>query len=139
MNSIAPSIAKRLNLLRLARDVVSIPVLHVAAGCRPLEVGVESDSVWWVDVNALDLPPQSFPLSQRSHYLHAIAENHTVAPVRVVLVELGLSIVVRQPIEICEEIDLIRGGFLVGLAAAQQVVNQNLRMHLFLDVQRWRM
>ena len=38
-----------------------------------------------------------------------------------------------------EEIDLILRSFLVGFAPAKQIVNQNLGVHFFLDVERWRM
>jgi hypothetical protein len=37
MDAIAPGVAKRLDLLRLAGDVVGVAVLHVAAGGAPLE------------------------------------------------------------------------------------------------------
>ena len=46
MNPISPRIAKRLDLFRLAGDVIGFAVLHVAAGRGPLEVGVELDVVW---------------------------------------------------------------------------------------------
>ena len=57
VNPITPGIAKRLHLLRLACDVLDVPVLHIAIGRAPLEVGVELNTVGRVEVNALRLAP----------------------------------------------------------------------------------
>jgi len=43
-----------------------------------------------------------------------------------------------KPVEIREEIDLILGRLLFGFAAAQKVVDQDLWVHLFLNVERRR-
>jgi len=64
MNAIAPGVAKRLDLLGFARDVVGVAVLDVAAGRGPLKIRVEFDSVRRIEVNALHLPAQPFALSE---------------------------------------------------------------------------
>jgi hypothetical protein len=55
VNAVSPGIPERFHLLRLARDVLGLPVFHVAAGRRPLEVAVELDPVGRVEINALHL------------------------------------------------------------------------------------
>ena len=55
VNTIAPSIPKRFDLLRLAGDVVGLAVLHVAAGGAPLKVTVEFDAIGRIEVDALHL------------------------------------------------------------------------------------
>jgi hypothetical protein len=51
------------------------------------------------------LPPaaaQSFALREAGHDLEAVAQNHAIGPVGVVLVELGGTGVLGQPVEIGE-------------------------------------
>ena len=91
MNPVPPGIPECLDLLRLPGDVVGVAVLHVPAGGGPLEVGVELDAVGRVEVDALHLAAQSFALGQGGHDLEAVAEDHAVGPVGVVLVEFGLG------------------------------------------------
>ena len=90
VDAVAPGVAERLDLLRLAGDVVGVAVLHVAAGGGPLEVAVELDAVGRVEVDALHLAAQALALGQAGHHLERVAEDHAVRPVLVVLVELGL-------------------------------------------------
>ena len=52
------------------------------------------------------------------------------------LVELGGAGVLGQAVEIGEEVNLGRGGLGAGLGLAEEVVNQDLGMDLFLDVER---
>ena len=107
MNSVAPGVPKRPHLLGLARDVVGFPVLNITTGGGPLEVGVELDAVWGIDVDALNLPAQAFALRQRRHHPHTVAEDHPVRPVGVVLVELRLGVPARQAVEIREQVELL--------------------------------
>jgi hypothetical protein len=104
VDPVAPRIAKRLHLLRLARDVPGIAVLHVAAGGGPLEVAVELDPVRRIEVDALHLAAQPLALGQAGHDLQRVAEDHAVAPVLVVLVEIGLVGALGDAVEIGEEI-----------------------------------
>src|SRR5580700_11747612 len=69
MNPVSPCVAKGLHLLRLASDVIDIPILHITAGRRPLKVRVELDPVRRVDINALNLTSQPLPLRQGCHQL----------------------------------------------------------------------
>ena len=115
MNPIPPRIPKRLDLLRLAGDVVSLAVLHVAAGRGPLEVGVELDAVGRVEVDALDFAAQTLAFGERCHHLQAIAEDHAVCPVGVVLVELGRARLVGQAVEVSEQIKLLIFSLIFGL------------------------
>ena len=96
VDAVAPCVAERLDLLRLAGDVVGVAVLHVAAGGGPLEVGVELDAVGRVDVDALHLAAQSLALGQAAITCRLVAEDHAVRPVLVVLVELGLVRFARE-------------------------------------------
>ena len=59
VNPIPPCVTERLHLFRLARDVVDVAVLHIAAGRGPLEIGVELDAVGRIDVDALHLAAQA--------------------------------------------------------------------------------
>ena len=78
VDPVPPRIPVRLHLLRLASDVPGVAVPDVATGRRPLEVGVELDTVGWIDVDALHLAAQSLPLRQRRHYLQTVSEDHPV-------------------------------------------------------------
>ena len=140
MNPIPPSIPERLHLLRLAADVLRLAVLHVAARRRPLEVRVELDAVGRVEVDALHLAAQPLALGQRRHHLEAVAENHPVRPVGVVLVELGPGALVGQAVEVGEQVGLglPRGVLAVAapvLGPAPQVVDEDLGVDLLLDVE----
>ena len=55
MNPVPPRVPERLHLLRLAADVLRLPVLHVPARRGPLEVRVELDAVGRIEVDALHL------------------------------------------------------------------------------------
>ena len=136
VDAVAPCVSERLDLLRLAGDVFGFAVPHVSAGGGPLEVGVELDAVGWVEVDALHLAAQPFALGQRRHHLQAVAEDHAVGPVGVVAVELGAGVVVRQAVEVGEQIELLGRRLLSFLAAPDQVVDQHLRVDLLLDEQR---
>ena len=134
VDAVAPGVAEGFDLLGLAGDVVGLAVLHVAAGGGPLEVAVELDAVGRVEVDALHAPAQALALGQAGHDLEGVAQDHAVGPVLVVGVELGLVRALGDAVEVVEEVKLHLGcGF---LALAQQVINEGLRMHLLLDVER---
>ena len=137
VNPIPPRIPKRPDLLGLPGNVLNVPVLDVTARRRPLEVGVELDPVGRVDVDALHLSTQPFALGEGGHDLQAIAQDHAVRPVGVVLVELGLRLRARQAVEVGEEVDL-RLRLHTALGAPHEVVDQDLGMDLLLDEERWR-
>ncbi len=108
MNAVAPGIAEGFDLLRLAGDVVGVAIFHVAAGGGPLEVGVEFDAVGRIEIDALHLAAQPFALGQGGHHLKAVAQDHAVAPVLVVLVELRLIDAFGYAVEVGEQIELLR-------------------------------
>ena len=140
MDAVAPGVPKSLHLLGLAGDVGGLPVLHVPAGGGPLEVGVEFDAVGRVEIDALHLAAQPLALRQRSHDLQAVAENHAVRPVGVVAVELGRRRAVGQAVEIGEEVRRCRRLlFPPFLRLPQQIVDQDLGVHLLLDIERRRL
>ena len=139
MDPVPPRVPERLDLLRLAGDVVGLAVLHVPAGGGPLEVGVELDAVGRIDVDALHLAAQPLPLRQRRHHLQAVAEDHPVRPVGVVAVELGAGVAVRQAVEVGEEIGLVLARLLASPAPPHQIVDQRLGVDLLLDEQRRRL
>ena len=79
--------------------------------------------------------------------MQAVAEDHPVGPVGVVLVELGLGAVVGQAVEVGEEVNLFGGLAWPGSLTpgpspggrgeeALEVVDQDLGVDLFLDVDR---
>ena len=148
MNAVAPGVAEGLDLFRLAGDVVGVAVLDVAAGGGPLEVAVEFDAVGRIEIDALHLAAQAFALGEGGHHLQAVAQDHAVLPVAVMLIELGLSAVVGQAVEVGKEIDLLKSalspcpspacGRGVLFRLATQVVDQYLGVDLFLDVDRRR-
>ena len=135
MDAVAPGVAESLYLLWLAGDVLAVAVAHVAAGGGPLEVGVEPDAVGRVDVDALHFALQALPLGEGGHHLQAVAQDHTVLPVTLVLVELGAVGPLRQPVEVGEHINLVFLRFPVLLGLAQQVGDERLGMDFFLDVE----
>ena len=147
MDAIAPRIPERLHLLRLAGDVLRIAVLHVAARRAPLEIRVEFDPVRRIEIDALHLAPQALALRQRRHHPQTVPQDHPVLPMPVVPIELRARILARQPVEIGEQIGResalphLRLGPLGrrtrGLAL--QILDQHLRMHLLLDVERRRL
>ena len=114
-----------------------LPSDDVATGGRPLEIRVEADAVWRVDIDALHLAAQTFALGEARHDRQAVAEDHPVRPVGVVLIELGHGLLVGQAIEIGEQVRHWRVCHFAPLPAlAQQVVDQHLRVHLLPDVER---
>ncbi len=54
------------------------------------------------------LPRRPFPLCQGGHDLEAVAQDHAIGPVGVVLVELGLGVIIRQAVKVGKEIKLGR-------------------------------
>src|SRR2546429_347806 len=106
MNPIPPGITKRLHLLRLARDVLDVPVLHITTGRAPLEIGVELDAVRRVEVDALHLTAQSLALGQARHHRQAVAQDYAVRPVLLMAIELGLVYALRDAVEVREEVGL---------------------------------
>lgn len=103
VDAVAPGVAEGLHLFRLARQVVGLAVLHVAARRAPLEVGVELDAIGRVDVDALHLPLQPFALGQARHHLQPVTEDHAVRPVLVVRIEFGPRLG-RNAVEVGKEI-----------------------------------
>src|SRR3954470_21051303 len=69
VNAIPPCISKGLHLLWLAGDVAGMAILHIATGCRPLEVRVELDAIRRVQVYALDFPTKALALREARHDL----------------------------------------------------------------------
>ncbi|MCK4725635.1 MAG: hypothetical protein KAT29_07530 [Anaerolineales bacterium] len=48
----------------------------------------------------INFATQTFALGQRGHHLQAVAENHAVGPLAIVLVEFGLGSFTQQTVEI---------------------------------------
>jgi hypothetical protein len=144
VDAVPPGVAERLHLLGLARDVGLLAVLHVARLRRHLPVGVELDAVGRVEIDALHLPPQPLALGETRHHLQAVTQDHAVRPVLAVLIELGALLGVVEAVEVGEVV-LEQARLLVlrrrraSLSCAlHQVLDDRLRMHLLLDVERRR-
>jgi hypothetical protein len=117
--------------------MVSLSVFYVTVCGGPLKVAVELDAVGWIDVNALHPPAQALALGQTGHHLEGITKDHPVRPVLVVLVELRLVHPLGHTIEVGKKVDLKAGSLGICLPRlAEEVVDQHLRMDLFLNVQR---
>ena len=100
MDAIAPSVAKRLDLLRFAGNVLRIAVFHIPTRGAPLKIAVEFDAIGRVKINALHLAAQALALGQAGHDLKAVAQNHAVGPVLVVLVKLGFVGALGNAVEV---------------------------------------
>ena len=89
----------------------------------------------------LHLAAQALALGQAGHDLQAIAEDHAVGPVGVVLVELGLGVGVGQAVEVGEKVDLLavllrrRARCRVPRLKAPEVVNEDFGVDLFLNIE----
>ena len=142
MDAVAPGIAKRAHLFGLAGDMVLGAVLDVAAGGRPLEIGVEFDAIGRVKINALHLAAQAFALGQRRHHRQAVAGDHPVRPVLVVLVEFRRRLGIGQAVEIGKHVELWRLGARLSrgafLALALEIIDDDLGVQLLLDIERRR-
>ena len=135
VDAVAPGVAEGFDLLGFAGDVGGVAILHVPAGGGPLEVAVELDAVGGIEINALDLAAQALALRKAGHDLERVAENHPVAPVLIVLVELGFVGAFGDAVEIGEEVGRELAGFVLALAGgAEEVVDEGFGVDLFLDV-----
>lgn len=106
MDAVAPCVSEGSHLLGFAGDVLGLAVSYITAGGRPLEVGIELDAIGRIDVDALHLAAQPFALRETDHHLQAVAEDHPVRPVHLVLVELGLGVGTWKPVEVGEQFSL---------------------------------
>ena len=89
-----------------------------------LPVAAEFDAVGRVQVDHLHPTFHPFFLGQRGHHLQRIAQDHAIAPLLLVLVEL-------DAVEIGEEIHLLR---LILLAVSAHVLDDGVGVDFFLDV-----
>jgi hypothetical protein len=104
-----------------------------------LKIAVEFDAVGRVKINALHLAAQALALGHARHDLQAVAKNHPVRPVLIVLIKLGLVCALGDAVEIGKQIGgEISGGVLRLFGLSQQIINERLRMNFFLDVKRRR-
>src|ERR1700722_11791234 len=135
MNTVSPRIAKRLHLFRFPCDMCGVTILYVPACGAPLKVAIELDPVRRIQINALHLTSQALALSEARHHLQRVAEDHSIRPVLVVLIELGLVYTFRKAVEICEQIRAALASNLFPLTTlTEQVVDKGLWMNLLLDV-----
>ena len=140
MNAITPCIPKRAHLLRFSGNVICSSIIDRSRCRGPLKVRVELDAVRRVEVDALHLAAQALALGERRHHLQAVAEDHPVRPVGIVLVELRPGIIVREPVEVGKQVrlELRSVTALPSLRAAglpAQIIDQYLGMHLLLNEQ----
>src|SRR4051794_15316293 len=102
MDAELPCVAERLDLLDLARGILELAVLDVPPACGNLPVASEFDPVRRIDVDHLDLAAKGLPFSEARHDIQRIAEDHSIGPVRLVLVVLD-EIEVSKSIEAFEK------------------------------------
>ena len=136
MNAELPCVAERADLFGLARRVLHLSIFHVALPRRHLPVRSELDAVRRIEIDRLDLALQPFLLREARHHQQRVAEDHPVRPVLIVVVEIHLLVERRivEAVEIVEQRQL--GLLLSGLRRLAQVLDERLRMHLLLDVDR---
>src|ERR1043166_10325534 len=126
MNAVAPSVSEGLYLLRFARDVFRLSVLHVWTSGTPLKIAIESYSIWRVYIDTLHLTTQTFAFGETSHHLKRVAEYQPVRPVLLVLVEFGPVDPFRDPVEVRKKIQRCLTAFMLALLRrAQQVVDRS--------------
>jgi hypothetical protein len=102
-----------------------------------LKIAVEFDAVRRVEVDALHPAAQPLALGKAGHNLERIPQDHAVAPVLVVLIELRLVHALGDTVEIRKEVGGDLSGLMLALPGfAQQVVDEHLRVDFFLDVER---
>ena len=135
MDTVLPCVAEGLDLLGFAGDVVGLAVLDVAAGGGPLEIGIKLDAVRRVEVDALDFAFQAFAFGEGGHDEQAVAENHAIGPVLVVLVKFGFVHAGRDAVEVGEEVDAGRVAFARLEGLALEVLDEEFGMDFFLDVE----
>src|SRR5206468_8298021 len=99
MDAVTPCVAKCLNNLGLAGNLIRIVRFERAVCCGPLEVAVELDAIGRVEVDALHFATQALALGETGHHLKRVAEDHAVTPVLIMLIELGLIYTVRDAVE----------------------------------------
>ena len=113
----------------------SLPSLTSRLRADDLPVGAELDAVRRVDVDHLDLAAQLLALGEGRHHLEGVAEDHAVRPVGVVLVEVDLV----ELVEAVEGVEERQLGLVLGpLGGAAEVLDQDARVDLLLDVDRRR-
>jgi hypothetical protein len=135
MDAELPRVAEGFDLFDLDAGVFVLAVLHVALAGADLPVAAELDAVGRVEVDHLHLAAQALTLGQRPHHLQAVAQDHAVAPVGLVLVELDHV----ELVETVEGVEQGQFGFdLTALSGVAQVLDQHPRVDLLLDVDRRR-
>src|ERR1017187_1010938 len=129
MDALLPGVTKCFDLLDLASRIRDFPVSYSCIVCRYLPVGTKAYSVRRVNVDHLDFTAKVLLLCERGHHLKRVAEDHSVRPVRIVLVVLN-RLPAGEAVEVCEQIQfgLIRG--------AAQVLDEHVRGDLLLNVDR---
>src|SRR5262245_1182696 len=132
---VLPSITESFHLLWLTANVLALPIFDVARKRRNLPIRIESYAIWRVDIDALHLAAQMLALSEARHYEQAVAEDHPVRPMLVVLVELESRLRIVESIEIRKQVGrvVLFGGALFG--PTDEVIDDYFRMNFLLDVE----
>ena len=86
MDPHVPGVAVGLHRFRFAHQVVVVPVFRAPAAHERLEVGAVLHAVGRVEIDGLDLPPQSLETQQGVHDQQGVAEDQPVRPVVLVFV-----------------------------------------------------
>jgi hypothetical protein len=94
---------------------------------------VEADAVGRVEIDALNLALEPLALGEACHHREAVAEDHAVRQVRLMLIKLGRR-VLRHAVEIGEQVGRLGAGILRFGRSAAQIVDNRLRVDLFLNV-----
>ena len=107
MDAIFPVITKRFYLFGLATNVFAFPVFDLPRASGYLPIRIKFDAIWRVDIDALHLAAQVLALGQARHHIEAVAEDHAVRPMLIMLVELQARFRIVEPVKIHEEVGRI--------------------------------
>ena len=129
-----PGISKSLDLLRLARGVIGLAILHIPFTRAHLPVRTELDPIGRIHVNHLHLALQSFFFCQRRHYQQAVPQDHAVGPVLLVVVEID-QVFEADIVEVGKQAHLRR---LALPCTGAHIFNDRLRRDFLLNIDRHR-
>ena len=87
MNPQLPRVAKSLDLLGLADEVLDLVVFHVAPTGGHLPIAPEFYAIRRINIDGLDATTHAFFFQERIHHEQRVPEDHPIAPIVFVFIE----------------------------------------------------
>jgi len=131
VNPQLPGIPKGFDLLGLTGQVLLFAVLHLAFARAHLPVGAKLNPIGRVHVDHLHLALQGLFLRQGGHHQQAVAQDHAVGPVLLVMVKIH-QLFKGNVVEIVEERQLLLRLFFLRLFT--HILDDGLGTDLLLDI-----